>query len=257
MSKFDLSTALKTLKTTMAKHSPEILTGIGIAGMVTTTILAVKVTPKAIDILREIKEEHKEDTDKKAMSKEVVTRVFPVYIPAAVTCVVSVACLVGASSVNARRNAALAAAYTLSDTALREYKEKVVETIGEKKERTIREEISKDRVKNDPVDTTKIIVTEKGNTRFYDAMTKRRFTSDLDHIRRIENELNRRMRDEYCISLNEFYIEVGLDTVPVGDILGWNIDRGYIEIQPDTMLDDDGVPCIIIDYLTRPSYDFE
>lgn len=257
MSKFDLTAVVKSIRTTMVKHSPEILTGIGIAGMVTTTVLAVRATPKALDILSEIKEDHAEDTDKKAMSKEVVSRVLPVYIPSAITGVVSIACLIGASSVNARRNAALAAAYTLSDTALREYKEKVVETIGEKKERNIREEISKDRVKNDPVDTTKIIITEKGNTRFYDAMTKRRFTSDLEYIRRVENKLNRRMRDEFSISLNEFYDEVGLEQVPVGDILGWNIDRGYIEIMPDTMLDDDGTPCIVLDYMVRPSYDFD
>ena len=37
------------------KHSPEILTGIGIAGMITTTVLAVKATPNPylINILRD------------------------------------------------------------------------------------------------------------------------------------------------------------------------------------------------------------
>ncbi len=64
--------------------------------------------------------------------KDIIKTAWPCYIPAAVGAI-SVFCLIGASSTNLRRNAALATAYTLSESTLKEYQEKVVETIGEKR----------------------------------------------------------------------------------------------------------------------------
>ena len=55
MSKPNISTIMKGAQVWMSKHSPEILTGLGIAGMITTTILAVRATPKAIKKIEEKK----------------------------------------------------------------------------------------------------------------------------------------------------------------------------------------------------------
>lgn len=55
MPKQSLASIAKGVRTAMKKHSPEILTGIGIAGMITTTVMAVKATPKALILLEEKK----------------------------------------------------------------------------------------------------------------------------------------------------------------------------------------------------------
>lgn len=256
MNKSNLSQITNRVRNTLTEHSPEILTGIGIAGMVATTFMAVKATPKALDIMTEIKKEHSDDTDKKAMTKDVVKRVIPIYIPATITGVMSIVCIIGASSVNTRRNAALATAYTLSDAALREYKDKVVETLGERKEEIVRDAIAKDKIDKDPVSNKEVIITGKGDTLCYDIMCKRYFRSDIDRLRKIENDLNRRMRDEMYISLNEFYYEVGLDDVAIGYEFGWNIDRGYIELEFSSQLADDGTPCLVVGFRTPPDYNF-
>ena len=193
---------------------------------------------------------------KKAMTKEIVKRVVPIYIPATITGAMSIACIIGANSVNARRNAALATAYTLSDAALREYKDKVVETLGERKEEVIRDAIAKDKIDKDPVSNKEVIITGKGDTLCYDTMCKRYFRSDIDKLRKIENDLNRRMRDEMYISLNEFYYEVGLDDIAIGYEFGWNIDRGYIELEFSSQLADDGTPCLVVGFRTPPDYNF-
>ena len=131
MSKKGLSGVLKSVQTAMKKHSPEILTGIGIAGMITSTVMAVKATPKALKLLDEYKLErgYPEDAEK-IPPVEVVKTTWLCYIPSAIIGSISVLCLIWASSTNLRRNAALATAYTLSETALKEYQEKVVETSG-------------------------------------------------------------------------------------------------------------------------------
>lgn len=257
MNKPNMAALFKDIRVAISKHSPEILTGLGIAGMVTTTVLAVKATPKALDLIEDRKEELDLHPSEKLHPVEVVKASWKCYIPAAITGVSSVACLIGASSVNARRNAALATAYNLSTTALAEYKEKVIETIGEKKEQVVRDKVAEEQLKKEPVNQSAIIVSGKGNTRCFDTITKQRFTSDIETIRRIVNDLNERMiNGEDYISLNEFYYELGIDGTSIGDELGWNITRGKIKVDFNAQLDSDGVPCIVIDYVVAPEYGF-
>lgn len=251
MRKTSLTTITRNIRIAMKKHSPEILTGIGIAGMITTTVMAVQATPKALILIEEKKND--EHTDK-LTPVETVKAAWVCYIPAAVTGVMSVVCLVGASSVNARRNAALATAYTLSESALKGYREKVIETIGEKKERDVRDTIAKDQVTKNPVIGREIIITDRGNTLCLDVLSKRYFKSDIDKIRKAENELNRQMRDEMFISLNEFYDELGLDHIEIGDDFGWDIDNGYIDLDFSSQLTDDGTPCLVIGHNNKPDY---
>jgi len=252
--KLNLSNIAKSVRTATKKHSPEILTGIGIAGMITTTVMAIRATPKALILIEEKKDEEGID---KLTPVETVKVAWPCYIPAAVTGALSVACLIGASSVNVRRNAALATAYTLSESALKEYQEKVIETIGEKKEQSVRDAIAKDRIDRDPVSSREVIITERGNTLCYDVISGRYFKSDIDKLKKVENELNRQMRDDMYISLNEFYYKIGLNPTSIGDDLGWSIDHGYIELKFSSQLADEGTPCLVIDYQVAPRYEYD
>lgn len=251
--KKELAKSFLSLKTAIKKHSPEILTGIGIAGMITTTVMAVRATPKALILIEERKEEIGAE---KLEAMDMVKTAWACYIPAAITGTLSVACLIGASSVNARRNAALATAYTLSESALKDYKGKVIEMFGEKKNEAVKDAIAKDKVEKNPVVTREVIITEKGNTLCYDAISGRYFKGDIDKIKKAECELNRQMRDEMYVSLNDFYYEVGLDNIKIGDELGWNIDNGYIDLSFSSQLASDGTPCLVIDYSIAPRYNF-
>lgn len=257
MTKPNASTFFKDVKMAMTKHSPEILTGLGIAGMIATTVMAVRATPKALELIESKKEELNIHPSEKLHPVDVVKTTWKCYVPAAVTGVTSVACLIGASSVNARRNAALATAYNLSATALADYKEKVLETVGEKKEQIIRNKVAEDNINKEPVNQSAIIVSGNGNTRCFDTITKQRFISDIEAIKRVVNELNRRMvNGEDYISLNDFYSEIGIDPVSIGDDLGWNVTRGLIEVTFSAQLDTDGVPCIVLDYAVAPKRGF-
>lgn len=258
MNKPNMAALFKSVKTVLSNHSPEILTGLGIAGMITTTILAVSATPKALDLIAEAEDKKAENEHNDHLTKlETVKAAWKPYIPAAITGVTSVACLIGASSVHSKRNAALATAYNLSTTALAEYKQKVIETVGEKKEQTIREKLAKDRIEKEPANPSTIIVSGNGKTRCFDTITKRRFVSDIETIKRNVNELNRQMvNGEDYISLNEFYYALDLDGVSIGDDLGWNVVRGLIELDFSAQLDTDGVPCIVIDYAVAPKRGF-
>ena len=251
--KKEIAKSFLSLKTAIKKHSPEILTGIGIAGMITTTVMAVRATPKALILIEERKEEIGAE---KLEAMDMVKTTWACYIPAAITGTLSVACLIGASSVNARRNAALATAYTLSESALKDYQGKVIEMFGEKKNEAVKDAVAKDKVEKNPVVTREVIITEKGNTLCYDAISGRYFKSDIEKIKKAECELNRQMLDDMYVSLNDFYYEIGLDSVKLGDELGWNVDSGYIDLSFSSQLASDGTPCLVIDYSIAPRYNF-
>lgn len=254
MSKFSMANVSTNIRQFVNKRSPEILTGIGIAGMITTTVLAVKATPKAMELIEERKNEVWTD---KLSPLEVVKVAWKPYVPAIVTGVTSTFCLIGASSVHLKRNAALATAYKLSETALTEYREKVIETIGEKKEQTVRDKVAEERVKKNPVSKNEVIVTNTGKTLCFDPISARYFYSSIEKIKRAENELNKEMLHAFSgyVSLNDFYDEIGLDHTSVGDDLGWNTEK-LIDINFSSQLNDNGEPSVVLDYAVAPNYNY-
>jgi hypothetical protein len=257
MNKPNVAKFINNIQSSVTKHSPEILTGIGIAGMITTTVLAVKATPKALQLIEEAKKEQQVDT---LTPVDTIKTCWKCYIPAAVTGVASVACMIGASSVHVKRNAALATAYKLSETALSEYKEKVVETIGEKKEQVIREAIDKDHVEKNPISQNEVIITKKGETLCFDYYSSRYFESDIEQIKKAINQLNGAMLREDYVSLNDLYDELGLSHTGVGDCMGWNAGRvGRDLIQPriSSQIAEDGRPCIVVSCDPSPWHDYD
>jgi len=256
-----LSKFARDVRLTLSKHSPEILIGMGIAGMVTTTVLAVRATPKALHLIDVKKKELEVD---KLTPMETVKTTWKCYLPAAISGGVAVACVVGSHSVNAKRNAALATAYKLSETAFSEYREKVVETIGEKKERTVKDKVSEEQVKNNPVNRSEIIVTGKGQTLCFDPLSHRYFYSSIDRINKAANKLNYDINTSPFhndgVTLNDFYDEIGIPGTDTGDALGWNLHTGLIEIYPSAQIVDEGEehegePCLVLNFTHPPQYD--
>lgn len=256
MNKQSIQVTLTNFKVSLEKHQPEILTGIGIAGMISTTIMAVRSTPKALDLLSEIKEEHEQDDDKKEMAKDIVIKIAPLYLPSIVIGAVSISCIIGASSINFKRNAALATAYSLSETALKDYRNKVIETMGDKKDQTIIDHVAKDKIEKNPVIKQQIILTEKGSTLCYDNLSGRYFKSDIDILKKAENEINKMLLVDDAVSLNDFYDLIGLDDIGVGELIGWRMSDGFIELDFSSQLTADGEPCIVMMFNANPIYDY-
>lgn len=254
MNKPNLARLVRNARVIVDKHSPEILTGIGIAGMLGMGVSVARATPKALKLIEDAKEEKQDELTR----VETVKAAWKPYIPAAVLFVTSACCLIGANTVSARRTAALAAAYQISETALNEYREKVVETIGEKKERVVRENIAQDQLDKNPVTKSEVIITGKGETLFWDYISKRYFKFNIDKLRKIENQLNKQMIHDICgyASLNEFYSEIGLEGVEYGHDMGWNAMHEIdLDIYPG--MTDDEEPCLVLGHHNAPKYGYD
>ena len=260
MNNLSLAKIAHDVRSSISKHSPEILMGIGIAGVVTTTVLAVKATPRACQLLEEKKREL--DVDE-LTPVETVKTAWKCYIPAAISGATTIACLIGSHSVSARRSAAAAAAYKLTESAFAEYRGKVTETLGEKKERAIRDKVSEEQVKSHPVNKTEIIVTGRGKTLCFDPLSSRYFYSDLEKIMRAQNTINNRIICDAFDSgatINDFYDEIGLPPTDVGETMGWKVGN-LIDIYPSAQMaeegtDFEGQPCLVLSHSNPPQYEY-
>lgn len=271
MGKINLAKVGRDVVMNLKKHSPEIMTGIGIAGMATSTVLAVRATPKALMLIEDekrrlnadIRQKAKENGDEvipvvdKLTSIDTVKTAWKCYIPAIAMGTVSVVCLIGASSVSVRRNATLAAAYTLSESMLKDYRDKVIETVGEEKEKEVRKAVAKEQIERNPVEKNEIVITSTGDDLCYDVLSGRYFKSDISKIKQAVNEINRQLLFDTYISLNSFYYAIGLEETKIGDALGWTVEKGLIELDFDSKLDAGGTPCVVLDYTNMPFYDYD
>ncbi len=238
---------IKTVKEFVRTESPSILTAVGVAGLISTTALAIRATPKAIILLD--REENK-DLSKYDMFKVV----WKCYIPTMAVGGLTAVSILMANSINSKRNAALAGIYSITETAFQEYQEKVIEQIGKGKEEKIRDSISQDRLNKDPLSGREVIFTGKGDTLFYESLSARYFKSDFETIRKIINDFNQTILSrEMYKTLNDLYYEMGLEETELGRDMGWDVDA-ILDIHFSAKIADSGVPCIVIEYKNRPKF---
>lgn len=249
---------LSTLKPFMVKHEPELLTGLGITGLIFSTVWGIKATVSAVRAVDKKKKELKVD---KLPVKETIKTTWKYYIPVAASVVVSIPCIICSNHIYSKKNAALAAAYTLSETALQQYQDKVTEIVGEKKAQEIHESISSDNVeKTYSSGKNNIVITGDGDSLFYEPLTDRYFKSNWNKIQKVANKLNIQAANDMSgyITLTEWFDELGLPPTDISDELGWSIERhgvgGLIDVTPDAHLTEDNVPCGAIYYINRPEH---
>lgn len=232
-------------------NSPLILTSVGVAGVVTTAVLTGKATFKAAELVNDNTREVYEELE----PKEKLKLVWKLYIPPMLSAGFTIVAIVGANRIGTRRAAAMAAAYSLSEKAFEEYRDKVAEKFNTNKEREVRDEIQQDHMTKNPVTSSQVVITSNGDVLCYDKYTARYFTSDMESIKQAQNNLNHKLLNSGYASLNDFYALLELDYVSFGDDVGWNSDE-LLEVIFSTVMSDDQRPCIAIDFHVKPIKDY-
>lgn len=236
-----------------SENLPSILTGIGIVGVAATAFATGEASIKAYKELEKLEYESKEKPDTKEKAKVVA----PIFLPAAITGGLTITCIAFANYINIKRMIAIASAYSITETKLKDFKEKTEELVGKNKKEKIEDAIAKDKVINTPPDDHNVITTGLGETLCYDQWSGRYFRSDIESIKKAQNDLNAVLISDMWVSLNDLYYKIGLPGIKIGNELGWNLNYdGQIDITFSSQLTDRGEPCLVIDYLAAPRYDF-
>lgn len=256
-----------TASRSMRKNAPVILGGAAI----TTTVLAVaegiRTTFKVgyliddykYDMLRLESKFQGEytylDIRKESITKEEIFQIaWKEYIPTAVLTTTAIMSMVGALYIQNKRNAALAGVYALSEASLKEYKEKVLANVGEKKAQKIREDISEDSLRKHPV--AEVLTTGRGDYLCYDELSGRYFNSTIENVKTVINEANEMLiKGQNFMELNELYSMMGLPNIELGKDIGWNVDN-LIELHTSSHLASNGHPCLVVAFLNTPHADY-
>lgn len=234
------------------KHSPEILTAVGIGGVVTGTVMACVATTK----LEKTMEPHKKELDDIHEKKEQMTEndyrsevtkayartawdMAKLYGPAAIVEATSIGCLLGSHKIMRNRNSALAAAYTTVSSAFNSYKKRVADKIGPDAEKELRYDIRTEGVEEEYTDEKgkkkvrkKVVKTmdtrEKSPySRFYaqgcDGWSKDP-GANLITLQSKQAFLNERLQIRGFLFLNEVYEYLGIPPIREGQYLGWYYD---------------------------------
>ena len=241
--------ALQIISKGANRNAPVILTVMGTAGIFVTAILTGKATLEAIDKVQKYEAELRSPLTK----LEIVQTTWHFFIPPAIMAVGTSAAVIGMHGIHTKRATAILSAYNLTDSAFREYRSKVTNVLGERKELDIREELATDHFqKNPPPENRETVIIGEGSVLCLETATGRYFWSDMEKIKQAQNTINAQIIHNMYASQNEFYNLLGIPTTTLGDQLGWNVDA-LLEIVFGSELDPNGRPCLAMDYQVAPS----
>lgn len=233
-------------------NSPEILAGISMVGVATTAVIAHNDTLRAEEI---IYEEGINPSD----WKEVLKATWKCYMSTGLAVATTCGCILGSLKSSTNQKKVYSAAYLSSQAFIREYQKRVIEKLGERKEREVRDETVK-AIANDKApaanfltDSKEAILTGHGHTLFFNPITGEYFRSDINHIKTIQNEINKYLISGYDSVFDENYIRLslGLPTIPLGDGRGVDLDH-MLEFTFAPELMDTGEVRVVLDYHMWP-----
>lgn len=238
---------LKAAEKFVIDNSPGILTGLGVAGAVTTAVLTGRATWNSALTIDEFADENTPNSEKLKM-------VWKEFIPPAAVGVVTVAAIIGANSVGSRRAAAITAAFKLSEQVNQDYKKKVLETLGMQKEEKLRSEIAAEKMAQNPPPGNMLIISGT-NVLFFDELTGRYFENTMEKVQQAVNEINYQVNQYNHASLSDFYWKIGLQATSFSDNVGWCLDE-LLDVQYSPVMYE-GKPAIMIGYNSEPIKGFD
>lgn len=236
-------------------NSPLILTAVGVSGALATAVLSARAgyqTAYILDEKRASKEFYNRGVDPtpELTPKEKVEATWWLWIPPAGTAVLTCGAIIMANRISTRRAAALAAAYSLSERTLIEYRDKVREQIGDKKADKIHDDIQQDRVNRDFAES-KIVIMEGSEQLCYDSLSGRFFNSTAEDIKWAMNKVNSQINNNGYASLGDFYDAIGLPGTAISEELGWNSDK-LLDLIITSTVAPSGKAALAIDYRVMP-----
>ena len=257
--KINVKTAAKKAMFNVKKHSPEILIVAGIAGVVTSAVMACKATTKVNEVLAETKENINKVHDvmadqgisEKEYSKEDSARdlaiiygkagvkLVKLYGPAVALGGLSLTAIVCSNNILRKRNVALAAAYTAIDTSYKQYRSRVIEKFGENVDREMKYGIKAVQIEEKTVDENGKKKTVKKTVEVvnpYDYSDYARFFDvgnpnwekdseyNLMFLKRQQAYANDKLKANGYLFLNEVYDMLGIPKSKAGQVVGWIYD---------------------------------
>lgn len=147
----------------------------------------------------------------------------------------TICCIIGSSKASGKRTAAAVTAYSLTERAFSEYKDKVVEQMGVGKEQKIRDDMAQEKVANNPPSSKDVVILGPGYVLCCELFTGRYFRSNMETLKQAEVAIRRKITQDAYVALDEFYELIGLPYTSNSSYIGWDSDK-LMELKFTTTL---------------------
>lgn len=234
----------------VSDNKSKILTGAAVGGVLTTTGLAIKAAPKAS---REI--EYLEcSNDRELTLKEKVKATWKFFVPTAASAVVTIGCVLTAEYCNEKDKALAMTAAAAFSAALTDYKEAVVETVGEELGDEVKKAAAQKELDRKPFTKDSSYGTyDEEDVLCYEPLTGRYFRSTPNKIDAAMNEVCRELIGWDEVNLNSLFSRIGLEETELGEVMGWRATVSNLpRVTYSANLTDDRRTVIWLDYTVCP-----
>lgn len=236
-------------------NAPAIFTASACVGTIATAVLTAKSTTLAIERIADYCEDNLRSPEDLTWREKFAIS-YRVYIPPAIAGVATLVSIIAANRIQYARGAAFALAYTGSEAAFRRYREAVADVVKPKELAAVKARVAeKSLSETEPPHSGTILIASSGDVLCYDIFSGRYFKSDIESIRRVENNINGQLNSECYASLNEFYAGLGLPPIAAGELVGWS-DPNSLSVEFGSQLTDKGEPVLTIDFLVSPKENY-
>lgn len=238
--------AVRNSERVIKQNSPVVLASLAGAGLVSSVYLTARATWRASEQIHVAEAEGGTHDDAKERFKERSKLVWKEYIPPAVSTSATLVCLFGSLRSGQHKTAVAMTAYSVTEHAFQEYREKVIEQIGVKKDEEIRGELAQATVQATPP-SRDVIIAGGGDVLCCELFTKRYFTCDMQTLRKAQNDINSMLNNELYATMSDFYYLIGLDVTAESDSFGWDSDK-QMDLEFCTVMSSDDRPCLAFSY---------
>jgi hypothetical protein len=229
------------------KHnSPVILSVAAGVGVIATAYLTAHASYQAALMIKAKEDVTGTLSDPKERAKERAQLVWRLFVPSAISIVTTIGAIAGANRVGSKKTLAATTALAFSERAYSEYRDKVVQEYGARKDQAIRDQVISDQVKS-TAPSQEVLVTGPGDILCCELLTMRYFKCDMETLRKSVNNINAKMLTHDYQTLNDFYYMIGLAYTSESGRLGWESSK-LMELSFSTALTEDGRPCITFEY---------
>ena len=222
------------------QNSPEILTALGVVGVAATAAYSAKAGYQTAEAFA-----HSPSTPPKERVKQTWTG----YLPAAICGAGTIACFIAAGRGQSARTAAAITAYSVTEKAFSEYREKMIEEVGARKDQKVQDAVAQKNVlENPPPASNQLIVLGRDESLFCELQTGRYFRSSMEDLISARNSVNHWLVTSRYVTLGSFYDLIGLPQTDVSSKMGWDDDKGLLDLEFSAVITEDKRPCIAFRY---------
>lgn len=262
---------LRTTGKVASENSTVILTAVGVTGTLMTAFLTGRASFKAAERIRDEEAHYGTRVDEESgeqvkfvedpqryplSTDEKVRLVWPEYLPAVGTALVTITCIIMANRIGTRRAAGLAAAYSTTQEVFTQYQKRVAEKMGPRKEQALRDELDQEFAdRKAPKNLRDVFVVGMGTFLCIDKFSGMTFRTNINALKEAELDTNFQIMSEGSASLSDFYRNLGIDTTDAGDILGWTSDSKLVMQMTSVVLNDE--PAMVISFANMPKANFD